>query len=197
MQRWLGAVALALAVLATGCDAAPVTPPPTQPIAIVPTGVPTADATSVGPTPSPSVAHVPSSAPTLLPPPYEFTSDGMVQEPGTILFGDSERGTFEPIAGWPYGIGMGFDYTYAAYWGEPLGDDHIRVTLYRVRNGTLSQVWTDVRAIDPEATGYLDSIVRFEADGVYRLEVTRGVEPIASSLIRVRRPCLAKDCGSG
>ena len=195
MHLWRGAAALIIAVAATGCDATPIPSSPSLDASTA-TATATAEAQSLLPTASAGVANLPSLEPSLPPPPYEFTVDDIVQAPGTILFGDTHRGTFDTFEGWPSGITMDWDYTYGAYWGERVGDDQIRVTLYRVRNGTLSRVWTDVKAIEPEATGYLDSIVRFAAPGVYRIEVTRGVEPIAWSLIRVGAPC-TEDCSGG
>ena len=119
------------------------------------------------------------------------------QEPGTILFGSALGDPLESYSGWPCcGITVGYPWDFGAYWGYPVGEDEIRVTLYRALDGTLSLVWTDVKAIDATATGYLDDIVPFEDAGIYRLEVTVGPEPIASTLVRLNPPC-TKNCSGG
>lgn len=101
-----------------------------------------------------------------------------MQEPGTIIFGSLpgplSAAWLEPFLTWPdEGLTYEARVAFGAFWGAPLGASAIRITLYRVQGGTLHLVWSDVKRVGPEATGYLDELVPFKGPGTYRLEVTR------------------------
>lgn len=78
----------------------------------------------------------------------------------------------------------------------PVGAPQIRITLYRVRGGTLEIVWSDVKRVDADATGYLDLLVPFKGLGTFRLEVTRGSELLAWGIANLGPKCKS-DCSGG
>lgn len=81
----------------------------------------------------------------------------------------------EPFLTWPEG-GLTYEaeVAFGAFWGEPSGAAQIRITLYRLKGGTLDLVWSDTKQVDAGATGYLNELVPFSGPGTYRLEVTNG-----------------------
>lgn len=138
-------------------------------------------------------------------PPYQphYGNDIIAQAPGTILFGSVngpiKEGWLDAYVAFPEdGVPYSFRLAFGAFWGQPLGVTHIRITLYRVtRSGTLRLVWTDQKAIDRDATGYFDYLAKFTAVGTYRLEVTRGSRLLAWGVIPLGPPCGPTNCSGG
>lgn len=175
---------------------------------------PSRPATSAGPS---ATARAGTSAPNASPtpvrqsqqptpsatPPYRFAIDdpGPAQEAGTILFGalsgPVSDGVIEPFRTWPEG-GMTYEapISFGAFWGSPVGASQIRITLYRVRGGTLDRVWSDVKRVDASATGFLDRLVPFKGPGTYRLEVTRDSELLAWGTAHLGPKC-ETNCSGG
>ncbi|HEY7130639.1 MAG TPA: hypothetical protein VH440_00220 [Candidatus Limnocylindrales bacterium] len=111
------------------------------------------------------------------------------------LDGQDRIGTY---VGWPdAGLGTDHAYAFGAYWGQPIGATRIEVTLYEVKAETLHLVWTDSKPVKPDATGYLDTLVPFRRPGIYRLEVTRRNELVASALTRIEPACVGPTACSG
>ncbi len=97
-----------------------------------------------------------------------------------------------PEAGYPYD----WRYAFGAFWGEPVEASKIRITLYRVTEGTLRLEWSDTKRVTPDATGYLDELVRFKGPGAYRLEVTRGSDLLAWVVAKMAPRC-DQSCSGG
>lgn len=142
-------------------------------------------------------AGTPAASPTVMPP-YGTRSQGPPQQPSTIVFGWLEAdGRINPFTGWPdAGLSIEYEYAFGAFWGRPVDATSIMITLYEVKGGTLHLVWTDTKEVPREATGYLDTLVRFERPGLYRLEVTRDDELLAWALTKMEPPCVT-DCSGG
>jgi hypothetical protein len=200
-----GSIFLA-AALCTACGTdVPSRPPPASP-----SNSPSEQAHSQTSTGSPDSSSVPvdsppprASASTAPSPPYrvELGSQVVRQERGTILFGSLpgtvEDAWLEPYLTWPE-TGLTIDARVAcgAFWGRPLGVSSIRITLYRVRSGTLHFVWSVTKRVNPDAMGYLDELVSFKAPGTYRLEVTRGSTLLAWGVAHMGPRCKT-NCSGG
>jgi len=170
-----------------------------SPAVLVETPAPTAAsiATPTAPAPSPMASATP---------PYRLDDlgsdmEGRAQEPGTIIFGalsgPVSDARIEPFWTWPDG-GMTYEFRFAfgAFWGGPARAPQIRITLYRLKGGTLDRVWSDVKDIDPDATGYLDTLVPFDGPGTFRLEVTRSSDLLAWGVAHLGPKC-ESDCSGG
>jgi hypothetical protein len=123
------------------------------------------------------------------------------QEPGTVIFGSLrdlvKEAYLEPFLTWPKdGITIDAPVAFGAFWGGPANTSEIRITLYRVSNGTLRLVWTDTKQVKPDAAGYLDELVPFKGLGTYRLEVTRGSALLAWGVAHMGPRCEA-NCSGG
>jgi hypothetical protein len=161
--------------------------------------------TSLAPLPMPTRASRPpadsSATPAPLPPYTTHPGPQVPQEPGTIIFGSIpgplEEALIEPYLTWPEG-GLTYEarVAFGAFWGGPAGTSQIRITLYRVTNGTLDLVWSDSKLVSPEATGYFDELVPFRGPGTYRLEVTRGPDLLAWGLAFMGPKCVT-NCSGG
>jgi hypothetical protein len=92
---------------------------------------------------------------------------------------------------------MGPIPAYGAYWGDPVGASRIRISLYRVSGGTLDLVWSDVKSVDPDATGLFDDLVPFASPGTYRLEITNGSNLLAWGIARMGPKCGGTRCSGG
>jgi hypothetical protein len=160
---------------------------------------------SAAATPSAAVASPPAATPPASPaptPPYQIRLDEpIVQEPGTVVFGELEGPASDiwltaylpwPERGYPYDG----RYAFGAFWGEAVQASKIRITLYRITGGTLRLVWSDTKPVAPDATGYLDELVPFKGPGTYRLEVTRGSELLAWVVARMAPRC-DQNCSGG
>ena len=162
-------------------------------------------AASLPPLPMPTRASRPPANPSETPapsPPYTAHPELQVpQAPGTIIFGSIpgplEDAWIEPYVTWPEG-GMTYEarMAFGAFWGGRAGTSQIRITLYRVRGGTLDLVWTDSKRISPNATGFFDELVPFRGPGTYRLEVTRGPDLLAWGLAFMGPRCVS-NCSGG
>lgn len=136
-------------------------------------------------------------------PPYriQLGDESIEQKPGTIIFGSLpgpvEEGRLDPYVTWPE-VGLTYEaaLAFGAFWGGPVRASKVRITLYRMGGGTLHLVWSDTKALDPAATGYLDALVPFKGPGTYRLEVTRGSELLAWGLARLGPRC-ESNCSGG
>lgn len=142
-------------------------------------------------------------APSPVAPPYAFYGDQ--QQPGTIVFGtfepDGKLDPFAPRARGPLGITRtsgGIDHmnAFGAFWGEPVGQSSVAISLYGYERGVLELIWSDVKSIDRKATGVADTLVPFPRPGLYRMEVTRGNRVIAWGLADVSPQC-TRDCAGG
>jgi hypothetical protein len=151
--------------------------------------------------PPASPAATPPASPAATPPYNIRLDEPIAQEPGTVVFGELEGPDSDiwltaylpwPDKGYPYD----WQYAYGAFWGEPVEASTIRITLYRITDGTLRLVWSDTKPVVPEATGYLDDLVPFKGPGTYRLEVTRGSELLAWVVARMAPRC-DQNCSGG
>jgi hypothetical protein len=130
-------------------------------------------------------------------PPYGTMDQGPPQKPGTIVFGWLEAdGRINPFTGWP-DVALSIEYAYAfgAFWGRPVDATRITITLYEMKAGTRHLVWRETKRVTREATGYLDTLARFERPGLYRLEVTRDDELMAWALTKMGPPCVGTCAG--
>ncbi|TFG68065.1 MAG: hypothetical protein E4H24_04580 [Thermomicrobiales bacterium] len=145
------------------------------------------------PTPTPSSAT----------PPYTIEGDNNPpQPPGTIWIGtfsgDPSEKRLEPYLTFPEGgLTISVRPAYGAYWGDPVGASRIRISLYRVSGGTLDLVWSDVKSVDPDATGLFDDLVPFASPGTYRLEITNGSNLLAWGIARMGPKCGGTRCSGG
>jgi hypothetical protein len=92
---------------------------------------------------------------------------------------------------------VGQTRAFGAFWGQPLGRDEIRVTLYEVVDGSLRQVWSETKRAKVLDRGFADSVVPIDEPGLYRMEVTRGADVLAWGLLDVEPPCEALGCSGG
>jgi hypothetical protein len=128
------------------------------------------------------------------------------QRRGTIAFGrftdDGKLAAYwnrpQGVVGIPRArIGTGQLKAFGAFWGQPIGDDAVRITLYEVRGGTLHRVWSQSKRVDVVATGFADTIVPIAKPATYRMEVTRGNDVMAWGLLVVIPPCESLGCSGG
>lgn len=189
-----------LAVAAMGASCGDVVPSPSvalaspSPAAVAESPTPTARL--VGSPIVPAISPEPSAAG--WEPPYDIEYDVEPQLPGTIWFGGlSGPRRLDPILEWPdAGFKYDFPFRFGAFWGEPIGALRIRISLYRVGGGTLDLIWSEVKRVEPDATGYLDDLVPFKGPGTYRLEVTRGSELLAWGVAHLGPKCKV-NCSGG
>lgn len=184
---------LALSVLVSACATAELTPAPRTESTAGPTGTPVAVASvaRVGSPSPPEASPSPASGAPATGPAYVVDGYGRPQEAGTIIFGSPVDGGLSPYVGWPdAGLQVGDGYAFGAYWGEPTGGTRIEISLVRLDGGSEDLVWTDVKSIAPDDTGYTDTLVPFKRPGLYRLDVTQGGDILASSFTQIYPRCV-------
>ena len=166
-----------------------------------PTAEASAPTSSSVATPPVAVGLPPAASPAATPPYQIRLDEPIVQEPGTVVFGELEGSPSDiwltaylpwPEKGYPYDG----RYAFGAFWGEPVEASKIRITLYRMTQGTLRLVWSDTKSVRPDATGYLDELVPFKGPGTYRLEVTRGSDLLAWVVAKMAPRC-DQGCSGG
>ncbi len=193
---------LAIAALCASCGDAIPSPSvaPASPSPTTKAETPTPTTRPAGSPSAPSISPDPT-APTPTPP-YDIEYDDEApQEAGTVWFGNLTGAPssvrLEPVLQWPKG-GLTYEglRAFGAFWGEPIGVSRIRISLYQVSGGTLDLIWSDLKRIEPDATGYLDDLVPFKGPGTYRLEVTRGLELLAWGVAHLGPRCEV-NCSGG
>ena len=130
-------------------------------------------------------------------PPYEIYGGGGPQQRRTILLGAKDGDALEPYAAWPDGrFAVDAPLTYGAYWGEPAGATELRLAIYQVIDETLELVSSVMVTVDPSAMGHLDQLPAIARAGLYRVEITRGSEVLAWTLVLMDPPC-GESCAGG
>lgn len=180
-----------------GCTAVDRSPAPTAAV-LLPTTSAGAATPSVAPQSTPAAAvdmgvtcQVARGAPAIEP-----GRGAPATEPGTILFGPVEDGVVAPGPGYPLSFSIDLQLGYDALFDHSAGADEVKVVLARRDGADWLPVWSCSQAIAPGATGILGTLPKFEAPGVYRVDILAGDEVIASSLMSMVPPCVGV-CSGG
>lgn len=216
MARFLGVLVLAvIAVVAAACQGgSPATASGSTATAVLTSAEPFP--TRKDPTPTDPRVPTPSGF-AAMHPPYRLDYEGEMQFVGSVIVGTME-GTRLSMSSHPFPqnapvqvltnavveaqliySGRGDHYTFGALWGSPLAGDSVRVSVYRIEEGTLRVHSTQTEAVATGAIGLKGELPPFETPGRYRVEVTTldGLV-LAWVLIDVAPKCEdGEDCSGG